>query len=884
MTRAWAQLAGARRALAAIPLAARRGAPQRALSVSPCVLARSRLPRAAHIRETELQHDIAELEAQLRLVEKRQAVEQATKDLPPLDEDTLEEIYRDLLVAPQPADRPALGRPERPAALIADLDARLCGEHEAQAAEASAVDRTPEPLLEGVRTGAGTPGAANGADVAADVANATSAPLAEPAAARRTRRQRILERVQPPVSDTHDAPDSASSGALTMLPDVAPEEWEALAIESARDHDFATTREILAVMRKRGEPPASSWFHSVMDAYAVHGGVTECMELGRQLTELGLPIDAPVKHALVKANANAGLLYPALALLSHWEASEAASIKTYSLAIDALLKHPVRAVHSVAWSLFYRMRFAAHPVPDAALYTLMIRACAAGVPQPGAPGAYEADTERALDLFREMTTRHGIRPNKEVYDTLILACARRREHYADAIRLLRELLDDEQAAVLAPGGGAPPLWADTYTFNALLQGCARTGDLRIARWVLAEMVRSVYDGAPATVPVERRQPNEETLTNLFWTYAVYKPPLLPEQLAEVSHANQVEGGAGAARAAATAASGAETAVASPAAEAGHEAHSAGTDAVSSPEEGADDGMDAAPLFTLHLPQTSREVLTEARSLMARILADQPAANTSGASPEHPLASVRVSARLLNAFLSVLVHHLPAPERLAAVLHAMEEEHEGLFAQAGVPPNVHTLVLLLQECTHHRDRALADAAADRIWERFEQVLGSTSNDPMHATEQRELGADAKTVSRMYALRIRNYAKYVHRVATRMLTSRSFDVDAGLALLRQFMERYPPPARRATSAADVPADAPSAPAIDLMPVPPPPEVLDALYRLPPARAERRRYAAPSVQQPRLTFRDLELLHHRCIALRNVPGLNLITRADREYRSVR
>ena len=52
----------------------------------------------------------------------------------------------------------------------------------------------------------------------------------------------------------------------------------------------------------------------------------------------------------------------------------------------------------------------------------------------------------------------------------------------------------------------------------------------------------------------------------------------------------------------------------------------------------------------------------------------------------------------------------------------------------------------------------------------------------------------------------------------------------------------------------------------------------------RAERRRCAAPSVQRPRLTFRDLELLHHRCIALRNVPGLNLITRADREYRSVR
>ncbi len=55
--------------------------------------------------------------------------------------------------------------------------------------------------------------------------------------------------------------------------------------------------------------------------------------------------------------------------------------------------------------------------------------------------ARTSDAERALDLFREMTTRYAVRPNAEVYNALILACARRKDFYLESFRLLREMVE-----------------------------------------------------------------------------------------------------------------------------------------------------------------------------------------------------------------------------------------------------------------------------------------------------------------------------------------------------------------------------------------------------------------------------------------------------------
>ncbi|WFD29957.1 hypothetical protein MSPP1_000971 [Malassezia sp. CBS 17886] len=733
-------------------------------------------------REAALARELAELGRAVQNKRRTEQVRRATADLPPLDDATLEAMYQELLIAPTDEDRKRLSAPSavRP---LDQLAARL-----------------------GFR--------------------ASRAPL----------RAKVISALHAAVAAGGGAPGNQALGNHATGNQALGNQTSCF--DCARDRDTAQTREVLALLRAAAVDCPATVYNRMMDAFASRGELDACMEVYAAMDAAGVPADAYTKHIVTKAYAHTDQLHSALQHLAHWEASEPAPISAYTLVMEALLKHRMREVHAVAWSVFYHMRLAAHPVPDAAAYAVMLRACAAGVPQPGGrrAGAPEADAERALDLFREMTVHHGMRASKEVYDALILTCARRREHYADAVRLVRELLDDEHAGVLAPTEAAPVLCADTYTLNALLQGSARAGDLRMARWVLAEMLRAVFapDAEVDAAVRRRRQPNEETMTNVFWASPA---PL------------SAPGGDG-------------------------DAGAPGAPHASPPP---------APSFPHTLPRTSADVVFEARALMARILADQ------GEEPdiERPLASVHVTPRLLNAFLSVLVHHLAPSQRVDALVHAVEGD-DGVFAQAHVQPNGHTLALLLEACALHSDRTLADSVAARAWTRWHDLVAQRPAD--------DDGRDAKTTSRMWAFMIRNEAK-------------SFHVDRALALLRSFIDVFPPGGGRRQEAemgrdgveeggsarggarGKAARDAPhpshpprDPPRLNLMPVPPPQSTLELLYHLPrgsSSRGRKRRSGALTPPHPQLTFHDLELLHHRCVATRNVGGLNLITRVAREYR---
>ncbi|KAK0556763.1 hypothetical protein OC846_000951 [Tilletia horrida] len=252
-----------------------------------------------------------------------------------------------------------------------------------------------------------------------------------------------------------------------------------------------------------------------------------------------LPLSQAQHNALMQAQVKSGNTLRAIQTLTAMEMSSTpAQISTYTLMIDHLINHPSnsRALQSCAWSIFYHMRLAAHPVPDTPLYALMLHACAKGVPQPSdvlpissralpvvraarqMRDPSKSDADRALDLFREMGA-YNITPNAEIYNNVILACCRsgKRHHYYEAFRLLREMLnkgdavgrvDDSLAGILwedhpDPAGPASlsktqearqastlRFTPDRYTFHAFLQGCAKQGDLGRARWILAEMIRS----------------------------------------------------------------------------------------------------------------------------------------------------------------------------------------------------------------------------------------------------------------------------------------------------------------------------------------------------------------------------------------------------------
>lgn len=808
-----------------------------------CTAQAARTPRSGTLRARQalLSQEIAQLEKELQFVEKQEEVARLTADLPPLDDATLEAMYREM-IEPPPAEEAPKSLPDATPKALTRLAMRLGvgkGENEAEeAADAASIEAVERDAHEN-------------APVEESTASQPLDTALRPASDERTaQRTLLLERLATWVMENPSEPDD-------LLPAVPTEEWQALAVDSARDTNLAQTLHTLDLMAQSGLEPSAALYARLLDTYATRGALDACLVLSARMQEVGLVADAPVKHAMVKAYVHSDRLFSALEYLQHWETTEAAPISAYTMLMEHLVKHPMRAVHPIAWSLFYHMRLVAHPVPDAAVYALMIRACAAGVPQPGTRARVpEADAERALDLFREMTTHYAIRPNKEVYDSLILTCARREEHYTDAIRLVRELLDGEPDRVLAPGARSA-LWADTYTFNALLQGSARAGDLRTARWVLAEMLRVAFalDGAP-----EHCRVNEETMSNIFWTYAVYEPPLKEKDIRVVD--GEKDKGKGKDN---------EGEKVDAKGEASDEVETrveTNDQPENQPESQADDptsldthsetSLEASPhptVFTHDMPQTAKDVLVEVRALMARILADQDPSPDAGL--EHPLSSVRTTPRLLNAFLSVLMHHLPREHQLAAVVHAAEDP-DGVFQQAHVAPNGHTYALLLEACAAQRHRPHADAVAARVWAQWTELATAHPMSSAH-------GTDAKTTSKAWALMIRNKAK-------------SYDIDAALELVRSFYALYPPKAPTTAVTSVAPA-----PPVDLMPVPPPSSALDALASLAPS-AGSRQYPSLGPARPTLRFRDLDLLHHRCVALRRADGIRLITHVDRAFRSTR
>ena len=557
---------------------------------------------------------------------------------------------------------------------------------------------------------------------------------------------------------------------------------------------------------------------------------------------------------------------------------------TYTMVIDKLLLSPEKPeLQALAWNVFYHMRLHAHPIPDAPLYALMIRACAKGVSQPQdvdvpSSGPKISDAERALDLFREMTTRYSVRPNAEVYNSLILACSRRKDFYLEAFRLLREMveLETERSNLSVEEGrevGLMRFAPDRYTFNALLQGCARNRDLARARWVLAEMIRTtlpLFDGEvrkglrrEEVVELLSKRPDGEVMCHVFHTYASYVPPVKRDQL-------QVVSGKGSAPTDQSGADGSTSATtdfgevlpSQPGNTSELEQVKVDEDEGTTPEE-------AAQIFSSLVPQTSSDLLSEARSLFARILADQPQPS-SNSILEGPLGGAKPTIRLVNAYLTVLAAHLP-PQHRAHVLHstlATESEGEtggetleyGLFKKLGLGANEHSYRIILEALS---DSKAADTGkiVDEVWGRFQEFLANTTGAKTPRSNLTDLvNTEISTEERLVdAVQVKkSWCAYIHFLSKNAATpptttttdsnsttppstqekGEEVGLDKAVSVLRQFTTLYPPTVaprksrqarKRAQTSLLARLNDKSLPKVDLSPLPLPIKSLQTLQEL-------------------------------------------------------
>lgn len=375
----------------------------------------------------------------------------------------------------------------------------------------------------------------------------------------------------------------------------------------------------------------------------------------------------------------------ALAVLHQYEASgHFAPIQSYTRVISALFnvqtcasprsKLGRAAAQAQAWDLFAHMRYVAHPVPDAHLYVLMIRACGLfSRPEP----------ERALDLWMEMQ-ENGVKPTKGAYEAIIRVCSRAGpEWLGEGMRLAREMSDQYSITDMNGRG----LWC------ALLEGCKRAGDLKKARWILAEAVRGSDEGTCS----EDSMVDAELMTHMFHTYASYKPPFKREttRLIDLSPASNGEVSMN------------ETQ--------GMEISSHNISV---------ENVESMPSFSRLPPQTSSDVISETRALFDRILLDRSLSLEEARNPPQGgllvgrFVHVELTPVLLNAYLSVFYRHTS--------IETSQEAFDSLFSKGDssgaqiLHPDEHTYINALERCAIARveDRHIAARWAQNIWRRWE----------------------------------------------------------------------------------------------------------------------------------------------------------------------
>ncbi|KAH8112058.1 hypothetical protein DFH11DRAFT_1879420 [Phellopilus nigrolimitatus] len=605
-----------------------------------------------------------------------------------------------------------------------------------------------------------------------------------------------------------DASASASASAPVAL--LSPREWDALVYSCIEEGDLEAAEHALDLLRRSGSEVVERLINGVADVYARAGNVPaieaffdKFVQENRTERQRDLHIKAHLKSPSPEYN-----VHSALAVLHNYEGlALLPPMQSYTRCITALFSSRSAQCSAQAWDLFAHMRYVAHPTPDRLLYALMIRACAG---TGYWHSAHAAEPARALDLWTEMTQDARHAPSVGTYNAVILACARTREYALDAFRLAKEMLDAHRDA-----HGRARMQPDRATFAALLVAAKTCGDLPRARWILAEMLsfaeRARESGSAAEAALD-----EKIMMHVFHAYASYVTPFRRGET-KIVDAKPV------------------------AAVAESDDTSVGEAAVSGKGRAVEElpQMNGKGRFSVTPPQTHAEVLAEARTLFERIVEDTSRGRPDGpGAPPGAFAHVTIDTPLLNSYLSVHYAHGPLED-------ARRLFHE-LFPRTGVERSLRTYVEALECCARAapgHERGVARAFADEVWTAAgDALLGET-------------GA-ARLVERAFAAMIRVSTLYVRpyalaRSQTRKLTpscvSSADDLDGALALVRRFVAAHPPGAVGAPR--------------------PKPAMRASRTALFAARPVVRLTSASEVPDdgvpPLLTFRDLELLHHRLVA---------------------
>ncbi|CAG8561348.1 20_t:CDS:10 [Paraglomus brasilianum] len=289
-----------------------------------------------------------------------------------------------------------------------------------------------------------------------------------------------------------------------------------------------------------------------------------------------------------------------------------------------------------AWRTFDIMRLEVCQ-PDEVSYSLMIHAC-----------AKTQDAEKAFDLFEEMTGK-GLYPTE-----------------------MREY-------------GYQP---DRISYNSLIYACAKTGDVRLARMLLKQLLEE-----NSTIT-----PDEQTFTNMFWTYSAYVEPQDKSHKDSVNAPNALKEQITLSDGTVSLSEKATLSETSTASE-------------STPDKGDDNSLvhlDAYP-FLSYEPVTDKQILAEARMIFEYVKSMTD--NNSNGLEKSGDEQIQLSAYLMDAYMNIF--HKKG--KFNDVLSLYKEK----LPELGIPQSGWIYSTMLKTCYKHRryEEAL------RVWEDWKSWWGN-----------------------------------------------------------------------------------------------------------------------------------------------------------------
>ncbi|GAA6058809.1 hypothetical protein JCM10212_001925 [Sporobolomyces blumeae] len=813
---------------------------------------RKRAIKVMRLERTEAKAERARAEEARRLQETRekQAISKEISDsVPSFTEEQLEQMYQGLIAAPPEAfARPALAQVETVPALPDPAADHL----ERQDRLADLAERLDDLDLgqefEGEQEGASSHGASLAERLRRKANGESDVPLSRSEPASSLDRPTspavaLLNRVEAIYTNAplEPQPSTSTAAPVASLPRgvLARSEWTDLVLACAQEGDTDAVIRGLKTMESTVPLTDGKILEDILALYAVERRPQDAVKLADFARKNNLPLSVTSHHHLLSSLVPS---HPELAV-KHLFSMEALGYTplpaTYNLVVSRLLSpsSPPTLIRQ-GWDLYAHSRLVSHPVPSVELYSTMIQACSRGShPSP----------ERAIDLFTELTDDNRLAPSELAFNGVIRACAREgsQEYYFEALRFLRKMLDDN----VSPS---------RHTFHAVLEGSKRHGDLARARWILVKMV----DVGGNVVP------DQNTVGLVFQTYASYRPERTgpnpaAKKRGDVKMTKSDQGRPS------SKLSPSQDPTNVPLSGRGRSSSLGGSSRSLVEMLG-----ESSLFYPGPLPETSAQVVEEARNLMLQIVEPSvlgPSADPHSMPRSTMFTDVMPTTFPLNAYLSILNSH----STLAASLAFFDSA----YSAAGVDKNRYTFELVMKRCEVARTKK-PDEVVDGAKKVFQDWL-EWSNEPCPAVENlRSRASRGEEVDKIEIERVEKEAKEWEKArrsgrnVSKMwggwirVLAKSYREEEALNALRRFVELYP--------ASNVANFRPTLPALS----PPDKSVTRVPLQLASSLYPETAPSLSTLLPPYLTFDDLKLLHLRLVPLEHKKGLAYVKGVSMAY----